>query len=326
MAQQTHVDQIGMERQLVSPSVRAPSVRAQEDTVIPQVEVRSAGRESSRRLTTLCVLLAWLAAPVGATSSLAQDSPAPPSAEEFFDRFVTLGRAYDPAVADLYADDATIQSVRRDPDGTLRTLRFIGEPYKRLIRSAMPLARQRGDRDRYSDVSVSSEGPRARIRCTRYNELKRYASPYELVLERSGDSWQIIEEYSESRASGAAGGAAPGATAREPISPALLQAAADQLSSYTPMMVDSVTELTRVRAEGRAIVYEYRLVGIDTLAISPDQLRMLVHAGAAKQSCANAQTRGEFLDRGVVMRYKYFGGNRQLITTFDVTAADCQGR
>jgi hypothetical protein len=33
--------------------------------VIPQVEVRSAGRELSRRLTSLCLLLAWLAAPVG---------------------------------------------------------------------------------------------------------------------------------------------------------------------------------------------------------------------------------------------------------------------
>ena len=293
---------------------------------MPQVEARSAGRETARRLTTLCVLLAGLAAPVGAAHSLAQDSPAPQSAEQFFDRFVALGRAYDPAVADLYADDATIQSVRRNADNTFRTLRFIGEPYKRLIRSAMPLARQRGDRDRYSNVSVSAEGPRARIRCTRYNELKRYASPYELVLERSGDAWQIVEEYSESRASEAAAGAAPGATAREPLSPALLQAAADKLNNYTPMKVDSLTELSRVRVEGRAIVYEYRLVGIDTLGIAPDQLRMLAHAGAAKQACANPPTRGEFLDRGVVMRYKYFGGNRQLITTFDVTAADCQGR
>jgi hypothetical protein len=94
MAQQTHADQIdGAPADESIP--QAPSVRAQEDTVIPQVEVRSAGRESSRRLTILCVLLTWLAAPVGATTSLAQDSPAPPSAEDFFDRFVTLGRAYD---------------------------------------------------------------------------------------------------------------------------------------------------------------------------------------------------------------------------------------
>ena len=294
--------------------------------MIPQVEVRSAGKGSSPWLTSLFVLVFWLAAPVGFANLLAQDSLASQSAEQFFDRFVTLGRAYDPAVADLYADDATIQTVQRNADNTFRTVRFIGEPYKRLIRRAMPLAKQRGDRDSYSDVSVSVEGRRARIRCTRYNELKRYATPFELVLERSGDSWQIIEEYSESSAPGVAGGAAPGATAREPISPARLQAAADKLNNFTPMKVDSVTELSRVRVEGRAFVYEYRLLGIDTSAISPDRIRMFAHAGAAKQNCANAQTRGEFLDRGVVMRYKYFDGNHQLITTFDVTAADCQGR
>ena len=111
--------------------------------MIPQSEVHPAGRESARRLTTLCVSLAWLAAPVGTTTVLAQDSPAPSSAEQFFNRFVALGRAYDPAVADLYADDATIQSVQRNADNTVRTLRLIGEPYKRLIRSGMPLARQR---------------------------------------------------------------------------------------------------------------------------------------------------------------------------------------
>ena len=77
------------------------------------------------RLATLCVLLARLAAPVGATNSLAQDAPAPPSAEQFFDHFVTLGRAYDPAVADLYADDATIQSVRRNPDGTSQNANWV---------------------------------------------------------------------------------------------------------------------------------------------------------------------------------------------------------
>jgi hypothetical protein len=58
-------------------------------------------------------------------------------------------------------------------------------------------------------------------------------------LSRMG--WQSVEEYSETRASGAAGGPAPSAPARESISPALLQAAAYPLNNYTPMMVDSVT-------------------------------------------------------------------------------------
>jgi ketosteroid isomerase-like protein len=129
----------------------------------------------------------------------AQDSAAVQSAQEFFDRFVALERAYDPAVAALYADDAVIQSVRRLPDGTGRTVRIVGADYKRLIRTAMPIAQRRGERDRFSEVTISVEGNQAHIRCTRYNELKRYATPYELVLERTQGNWQIIEEYSQSR-------------------------------------------------------------------------------------------------------------------------------
>jgi hypothetical protein len=149
--------------------------------------------------STICALVSLLGASVGAPLVGAQEGAGAPSAEEFFDRFVALGQAYDAAVATLYADDALIQNVRRYPDGTARTLRLTGAEFKPLIRAAMPVARRRGDRDRYSDVSVSTDGVRVRIKCTRYNELKRYASPYELLLERSGDSWQIIEEYSESR-------------------------------------------------------------------------------------------------------------------------------
>jgi hypothetical protein len=99
------------------------------------------------------------------------------SAEAFFERFVALGQAFDPAVADLYADEATIRSVRRYPDGTARALQLIGAEYKRLIRSAMPLARQRGDRDQHSDVTVWADGEQTRIRSTRYSELKGYTSP-----------------------------------------------------------------------------------------------------------------------------------------------------
>jgi hypothetical protein len=145
------------------------------------------------------VLLSLFSASIGAPAVRAQEAAGTQSAQAFFDRFVALGRAYDPAVADLYADDALIQRVRRLPDGTGRTLRSVGADYKRLIRTAMPTARRRGDRDRYSDVSISIEGSRAHIRCTRYNELTRYATSYELVLERANGDWQIVEQYSQSR-------------------------------------------------------------------------------------------------------------------------------
>src|SRR5262245_64505124 len=118
------------------------------------------------------LLLLWLVVlgtSIGTPAIHAQEVASNESPQEFFDRFVALGGAYDASVADLYADDALIQSVRRYPDGRARTFRFVGVEYKRIIASAMPLARRRGDRDRYSNVTISMESDRPHIRCRRYN-------------------------------------------------------------------------------------------------------------------------------------------------------------
>ena len=121
-------------------------------------------------------------------------------AKTFFARFIQLERAYDPAVADLYADDAVIKNKRSYPNGEVRELTFPAQQYKQLIRQAIPVARARGDRSRYTQCVYEPDETRVRIRCSRYSELKRYTSPYNLLVGpgRSGQ-WQILEELSESR-------------------------------------------------------------------------------------------------------------------------------
>jgi len=65
-------------------------------------------------------------------------------ARTFFARFVEISHAFDPAVADFYADEARIVSVRKYPGGAERTLEMQGVEYKSLLRSVMPLAKARG--------------------------------------------------------------------------------------------------------------------------------------------------------------------------------------
>jgi len=121
-------------------------------------------------------------------------------AKTFFARFVQLERAYDAGVADLYADDAVIKNKRTYPNGEVRELTFPAAQYKQLIRQAIPVARARGDRSRYTQCVYEPDAGRVRIRCSRYSELKRYTSPY-ILLVGPGQSgqWQILEELSESR-------------------------------------------------------------------------------------------------------------------------------
>jgi len=133
-------------------------------------------------------------------TALAWGQSATDAAKQLFDQYVAFGHAYDPGVADLYADDALIRNKRTYPTGEVREMTVPAAKYKTLIRQVMPLARARGDRSTYSDVSYTAEGGRVRIKASRFSELKNYTSPLSLLVGPSpGGKWLIYEELSESR-------------------------------------------------------------------------------------------------------------------------------
>jgi len=125
--------------------------------------------------------------------------PATNEAKQVFESYVDLERKFDPAVADLYSDDATIKNTRRFPDGTSRTMSLPAPKYKELLRKSMPVAKERGDTNKYSDVAYKEEGGSVRITATRYSDLKKYSSPLSLLVAKKDDKWLIVEEISESR-------------------------------------------------------------------------------------------------------------------------------
>jgi len=85
------------------------------------------------------------------------------AAQTFLEKFVALGLAFDPAMADLYSDGAVIKSKRIYPNGHVRDLSMPAPLYKELIRKTMPLAKLRGDISRLLDCSYTPEGERVRI-------------------------------------------------------------------------------------------------------------------------------------------------------------------
>lgn len=122
-------------------------------------------------------------------------------AESLFEDYVRLEHAFDPAIADLYDDAAVIKNTRRYPTGQVRELELPGAEYKALIRQVMPLAKARGDRSTYSEVSFELNGDGSvSIEASRYSELKDYTSPLKLTVapDEEGE-WRIIEELSESQ-------------------------------------------------------------------------------------------------------------------------------
>jgi hypothetical protein len=137
---------------------------------------------------------------LGQPASAEQASPRD-QAERLFLEYQHQSQAFDPDVADLYVDWARIVNARKYPgDLPGRSLQLTGFQYKDKLRQLMPIAKARGDFSTYSDVSYSEEGERIRIQCTRFSALKKYSSPYSLLVgpDERGD-WRIFEELSESR-------------------------------------------------------------------------------------------------------------------------------
>lgn len=135
---------------------------------------------------------------VGSTPSVHAGEPIE-EARAFFARYVRSYHAFDPAVAELYADDAAITNRRTYPDGRVRVLSLTGTQYKTLLRQTMPLARSRGDVSRYEGAKYAVEPGGVRIHLTRHSELKKYSSPLSLLVGPGKDGrWVVLEERSES--------------------------------------------------------------------------------------------------------------------------------
>ena len=152
------------------------------------------------RCTAAILLLALAALPVTAAAGDEPDARLV-AAKTLFERYVTLERAFDPAVADLYADSATVRNLRRYPTGQVREMKLEGARYKALILASLPMAKERGDLSVYTDVAyeVLATGEVA-ITATRYSELKEYSSPLALRIAPQADGvWRIVEEMGESQ-------------------------------------------------------------------------------------------------------------------------------
>ncbi|MGH7373668.1 MAG: hypothetical protein ACREJY_05525 [Candidatus Rokuibacteriota bacterium] len=153
---------------------------------------------AARLITGLLLLLLTVSAPAPAPAQTGDDPIA--AATQLFTKYVNLEHGYWPAVGDLYADEAVIRNRRKYPNGEVRELTLSAAQYRALLHQAMPIAKQRGDRSSYSEVTYTAEGPNVRITATRFSELKRYSSPLSLLVGRRADGrWMIYEELSESQ-------------------------------------------------------------------------------------------------------------------------------
>jgi hypothetical protein len=118
-------------------------------------------------------------------------------ARELFGKLEAGEKAFDPAIADLYCDDALIRNTRTRDDGGETVIEIPAPRFKSLLRSAMPLAQQRGDVGEYRDVVAVATAGGVRVTATRHSALRDEPSPYSLLIgDCAGGGYGIREEIS----------------------------------------------------------------------------------------------------------------------------------
>ena len=145
------------------------------------------------------MLFRWVGGLLLGVAALSASAETP---EAFFERFVKIGQRYDLAVAELYADDAVIRSLRKYPLGASKTMDVSGVQWKALIKQVMPSAKLLDDKSLYSNMKFTLSGDDVKVKADRYVPRRCYTDKgYYLVIRKQQDGrYLIVEEYLETEA------------------------------------------------------------------------------------------------------------------------------
>lgn len=216
----------------------------------------------------------------------AQSSASIDEVSSFFSEFVKLSNEkenFDPVkLGAFYADEAKIIAKRADQN---KNLEFTGKQLKQLfIDTKDSLKNQPNDTSTYSKITVNKiSESRYRVGATRYSNLKCYSDPkYYLVVEKRGNGFQILEEFSVSQSKSNCKGnkGVPGELSN--IHNAIIK----QLQPMIPLKLDEETVLERIDSKGISLEFEYKLVTVAKGELEAGKFSEIMKPQLVKQSCA----------------------------------------
>lgn len=110
----------------------------------------------------------------------------------------------------------------------------------------------------------------------------------------------------------------------DPTSGEFLSKVASEVNKNVPMMVDKDTELMNTMGLEGVFVYNYRLVNLlSAKDLDLNKFLEILRPQVTNAACTQPDTRAQFLDKGVVLRYTYSDKDRRHLAQIDVNPADC---
>lgn len=237
---------------------------------------------------------------------------------DFFKRYESLSNAFDPTVADMYSDDANLHTLRKLPDGTEQTFKMDGAKWKELVKDTMEISQKRGDKNEFSDITVTLDGDVAKIKATRYSIIKCFTDNqyYMRVKKQSDGVLRIIEEFAETTLKSSC------KTVKEEDLELFLKGVVKVANKQFPVMVDAETRVERVSAEGNTMTYHYTLVNYTAKELDAEMFKQNMTPNILKQICANPSL-STILDRGGVIVFQYNGKDQKSVSTISIKESDC---
>lgn len=242
---------------------------------------------------------------------------------DFFNKYDALNKAYDPALADLYTDDAKIYTIVQNPDDTEVQATLNGKKLKSLMDVGLKYAKSVGEADQYSNIRLENvASDTVKISADRYSLYKCQTdkSYYMIVKKDQQGVLKIIEELSKGPAESQCK-----AGAKEDI--ALQLAFAVKMSaSSLPMKVDGDTLFESVTSEGKELTQIYKMINYKAGELDKVAFKQAIQPILLENLCRSDQSKRKMLDQGAVMIVKYKSSDDLPIATMRIDAASCNAR
>lgn len=271
------------------------------------------------KIALLVCLLSFVAcASTGQKQATDQQQATNQKYMDFFKQYESLGHAFDPTVADMYSDEATIHTIRKTPDGVEQTLKMDGSKWKELIISTMEISQKRGDKNEFSNIAVAMDGDVAKIMASRYSTIKCFTDDryYMRVKKQSDGVLRIIEEFSETPLESSC------RTTKKDDLELFLKHVVKVANKQYPIMVDADTKLEKTSSEGKTLTYHYTLVKYTADELNAQIFEQNMMPDLLKHTCADSSLRN-VVDKGGMIVFQYNGKDQNGVSSMNIKESDC---
>lgn len=142
----------------------------------------------------LLLILIILISGLGVFASEKQD------ALNFFNSYVQASNNYSPTLLNMYSNNAKITRQVVKPDGTLVNVPFSVIDYKKQLRLSSKIAKIKGYKNYYSNISVTKVTNGYKIDALRKPSLSDYKLKSSMVVQQQSDgNWLIVEELMQTK-------------------------------------------------------------------------------------------------------------------------------